>query len=41
MCNLKNEDYFRHTGSKPEFRENHELIAKESLELLKERFLNA
>ena len=40
MCNLKNEDYFRHTGSKPEFRENHELIA-ESLELLKERFLNA
>ena len=40
MCNLENEDYFLHTGHKPVFRENHELIAKESLELIQRRFVN-
>ena len=41
MCNLENEDYFHHTGVKPQFRENHELISKNNLSLLRKRYVNA
>lgn len=41
MCNLKNEDYFLHTGVDPKFRENHDLISEENLKLIKKRFINA
>ncbi len=41
MCNLKNEDYFEHTGAKPRFRENFQLVSKEHFKLLKKRYANA
>ena len=41
ICNLKNEDYFEHTGARPRFRENYQLTSKEYLNLLKKRYVNA